>query len=149
LPQRATEDGGESRSTAECLNRDRRRCRDDDSAGLQLEEVLCAGGMVLHCCLVSQAMGMCAVYGGRLAWLLPGWLGTFRTVKGSLRMTRPGCACGDDPELASHSWSGIGPSDLGNFKRARRQQGNSTISMSIHTSKCLDGVDNDSHFSSA
>jgi hypothetical protein len=61
--------------TADGWNHDLRRCR-DDSACVQLEEVLCAGRNVLHGCLVSQAMSvsmcMCVWWFGLLgffAWL--------------------------------------------------------------------------------
>lgn len=60
-PERGSrrEDSGDgARPTADGLNHDLRRCR-DDSACVQLEEILCAGRKVLHDCLVSQAMGMC------------------------------------------------------------------------------------------
>lgn len=53
------EDGRDGpRPTADGWNHDLRRCR-DDSACVQLEEVLCAGREVLHDYLVSQAMSMC------------------------------------------------------------------------------------------
>jgi hypothetical protein len=56
---------GWSRTTADGLNHELRRYR-DDSAGVQLEEVFCAGREVLHCYLVSQARGhvpMCLMVG--------------------------------------------------------------------------------------
>jgi hypothetical protein len=56
---------GWSRTTADGSNHELRRYR-DDSAGVQLEEVFCAGREVLHCYLISQArwhVPMCLMVG--------------------------------------------------------------------------------------
>jgi hypothetical protein len=58
IANRREDSGDGARPTADGLSHDRWRCQ-DDSACVQLEEILCAGRKVLHDCLVSQAMGMC------------------------------------------------------------------------------------------
>jgi hypothetical protein len=128
-----TEDSGDgARLTADGLNHDLRRWR-DDSACVQLEEVLCAGRKVLHDCLASQAMGMC----GCVWWsacLAFAWLAWYmsRQRRVAANGKTEAVQCGDNLSLPGEAGLELGLRIWGNFKRARRGQGVDDINVDPH-----------------